>query len=75
MATLKKILKSTPKQSPVNDENLDEETLLTMEEGELPQENFVGEDGLDVLEGEEETDSEDSLKNPDSSYPEDEDNE
>lgn len=74
-ATLKKILKSTPKQAPVDDENLDEETLLTMEEGELPQENFVGEDGLDVLEGEEENDSEDSLKNPYSSYPEDEDNE
>jgi len=73
-ATLKKILKSSPKQTTANEETLDEEALLTMQ-GELSQDNFVGEDGLDVLEGEEENDSEGSLQSSYSAYPEDEDNE
>ena len=75
-ATLKKILKTTSKQpaADADEEAFDEETLLTMEE-DLPQENFAGEDGLDILEGEEESDSEDSLKPSYPAYPEDEDNE
>ena len=74
-ATLKKILKGSSKQTTTPEETLDEEALLTMPGEDFPQETFVNEDGLDVLEGEEEADSENSLKNPYTTYPEDEDNE